>query len=372
MNIDNKTYFECLKCNKHFDFNSELERHTNKKISCNLNEREQYNMIKRTCILCDKVLLRLDSMSRHRKICKGKILIKIDDEVNENDKVKPETVVIENHDEILASLIKEMKEMRSKISKLETENEDLKTLKSSNKISKKVSGKGTLIEGNMLNNTQNTVNNIHNEIKIIAYGKEDLSFITDDNYKMLLNKGFKSVQNLVEYIHLNQNKPENQNIYVSNMRDNYILIFDGQKWQLKERDDVLQEMIDNNTEILSEKFEVLIKTLDEGTIKKFKRFLDEKDEDRVIDQIKKDLKLLLYNRKQIKEVSSRFPINNNLNKPKQIKIDESIKIEPKNETNIIEPKNETNIIEPKEEIIIKTYKQRKTRNIKSNELKDNI
>ena len=42
---------------------------------------------------------------------------------------------------------------------------------------------------------------------------------------------------------MNQNKPENQNINVSKMRDNYILIFDGNQWQLKERDDILQQQI---------------------------------------------------------------------------------------------------------------------------------
>ena len=115
-------------------------------------------------------------------------------------------------------------------------------------------------------------NNIHNEIKIIAYGKEDTSYITDDEYETLINKGFKSVPNLVEFIHLNENKPENQNIYVSNMRDNYVLVYDGEQWLMRERDDVLQEMIDNKTDILNEKFDELIRKLDERTVKNLKDF----------------------------------------------------------------------------------------------------
>ena len=62
---------------------------------------------------------------------------------------------------------------------------------------------------------QNIQNNIQNNIKIYAYGKEDLSHILEKDFKNILNKGFKSVPNLVEYIHSNKNKPENHNIYIS-------------------------------------------------------------------------------------------------------------------------------------------------------------
>ena len=360
--MSNKKTFDCIKCGKSFNFKSDYDRHVNRKISCDDNERDMQILKKKTCIHCNIVLTRVDSMAKHLKTCKEK-QIKIDKdkiENNQNDK---------NKDDILASLLQEMNTMKTQqqqsndlIQRLQHE---IITLKSS----KKVSVKGNLVEGNM-NNTQNTVNNIHNEIKIIAYGKEDLSFISDDNYRLLLNKGFKSVQNLVEYIHLNQNKPENQNIYISNMRDNYILIYDGNQWQLKEREDVLQEMIENKTDILNEKFDELIKTLDESTIKKFKRFLDEKDEDRVVDQIKKELKLILYNKKPIKELPARIGGNNSIKQEttdndssddqkseKETKTtDMTIHDHPKlPEKEIHEPK-----IEEQTEKIIKTYRQRKS------------
>ena len=277
--------------------------------------------------------------------------------INNTNNANKDTDKQKEQAEILDMLMKEMTDMKQKqehmqdkIIKLESENTQLKT-----KLTKKTTVKGNRVNGNLVNgdmntNTQNTVNNIHNDIKIIAYGKEDLSFITDDNYRLLLNKGFKSVQNLVEYIHLNQNKPENQNIYVSNMRDNYVLIFDGNQWQLKERDDVLQEMIENKTDILSEKFDELIKTLDESTIKKFKRFLDEKDEDRVVEQIKKELKLILYNKKLIKELPARIGCSDNNKQNIYVESTKQVKSEEKSEEKSDKPK----------EVIISTYKKRKT------------
>ena len=77
------------------------------------------------------------------------------------------------------------------------------------------------------------------------------------------------------------------------MRDNYILIYDGNSWQLHEREIILQDIVYNKTDILNEKFEELVDRLDEPTVRKFRRFLNQKDEDTVISNIKKDLKLLL-------------------------------------------------------------------------------
>jgi len=58
-------------------------------------------------------------------------------------------------------------------------------------------------------------------------------------------------------------------------------------------------MVDNKTDILNEKFEELVEQLDEPTVRKFRRFLDQKDEDAVADSIKRDLRLLLYNKRKV-------------------------------------------------------------------------
>ena len=79
----------------------------------------------------------------------------------------------------------------------------------------------------------NNMNNIHiqnkqinnNTIKLVAFGNEDLSYITDTVCKKILNKGYMSVPGLIEHVHFDKNKPENHNIYVSNMRNNNVMIF---------------------------------------------------------------------------------------------------------------------------------------------------
>lgn len=90
------------------------------------------------------------------------------------------------------------------------------------------------------------------------------------------------------------------------MRDNHILIYDGEKWILDEKDKVLQNLIDDKSDILSEKFEELLDKLDIHTIKKFQRFLDDKDNSHTIQQIKRDLKIILYNNKNVPEKTRRL------------------------------------------------------------------
>lgn len=166
---------------------------------------------------------------------------------------------------------------------------------------KKLKSSKSYYERNGNNNTQNIINinnkqkNIqinNNNIKLLAFGKENINHIVEELYKKILNKGFKSVPTLVEQVHFNINIPENHNIYISNIRSKYVLVYDGNYWKLKERDDVLQQLMEEKTEILSDKFDELITILDQITIKKFRRFLNNRDENNVMLGIKNDLKLL--------------------------------------------------------------------------------
>ena len=358
MDITGKKIYQCPQCDKSFINKSVYAKHLNRKISCNNDTKLKQQREKRTCEYCNKVFTRLESLKNHLMICNLKISnndSKVDDntstEVHKSSQLTE--LDVKKIMERLDMVSEDNKQKNIKIEMMEKELMKLKSLHNSGRktiMNNSGNNSGNNNSNNNINNIQQNIHNeFKNEIKIVAFGKEDLSFITDDNYRLLLNKGFKSVQNLVEYIHMNQNKPENQNIYISNMRDNYILIYDGNQWQLKERDDVLQEMIENKTDILSEKFDELIKTLDESTIKKFKRFLDEKDEDRVVDQIKKELKLMLYNKKFIKEVPARISCNNTNKEASETTI---VYEHPKPVV-----KDETDN-KPKEEIVISTYRKR--------------
>ena len=296
----------CHKCNVPFSTNGSLQRHNNKKNPCNVDEKKIIKENKRKCPDCDKSFCSNQTLVYHMD---GRCKIKNDKNINIQPTNETSNKQLLQEDNLLMIL-----------KLLQKKDEDIEILKKeNNQLKKSKTDKPSVVNGD-LNNIQSTdtinssiinVQNIHNEIhqndqndqnnvvKLIAYGKEDLSYISDDNYKFLFNKGYNSVPHFIEYIHFNKNKPENQNIYISNMTNKYVLIYDGEKWILKCRDDILREMIEIKTDILNEKFISLIKTLDENTIKKFNCYLDDHYEDIIIEQIMKNIKLILYNRKQI-------------------------------------------------------------------------
>jgi hypothetical protein len=64
---------------------------------------------------------------------------------------------------------------------------------------------------------------------------------------------------------------------------------------------VLQQLVDDKTGILSVKFDELLDSLDEPTVRKFRRFIEESDENEVVTKMKSDLKLVLYNNRRMAE-----------------------------------------------------------------------
>jgi len=205
--------------------------------------------------------------------------------------------------------MKEIKEDNKKMfDELKAENLKLKNelaIKNNTTINNTNTGTMNTIENqNNTNNQQNNIKNLH--INLIAHGKEDLSFITEDHLKKILYKGFKSIENLTQIVHFDKNRPENHNIYISNIKDTYVMMYDGEDWKLIDREKCLTDIYDEKSDYLVEKFEELEDKLDEQTIKRFGNFLSRKDDDKIIEQTKQEIKLILYNNRKIPEDTRRL------------------------------------------------------------------
>jgi len=253
---------------------------------------ENEPIIKRTdlseCLGCNKLFYKKNDMFNHIKNCEvyrkkyfkcKKIKEQKEKKINEN-KIK----IFESPEDKIKSIEKDkIKDLeKDKIKDLEKELEEAK---------KKIEE---------LSKSQNITYNTNN-ITLIAYNKQpDLSHLTNKDYLRIMNKGFKSVPKLIEEIHFNPNKPENQNIFIPNIKNNYAMVWNGKKWDLTNRKEILEDMYDNNSNILIEKMEELEgKNIKESVIKKFRRFIDKRENDKIKNKIKDDIKLLLYNNKMV-------------------------------------------------------------------------
>ena len=150
-------------------------------------------------------------------------------------------------------------------------------------------------------NIQN--NNIQNNIKILAYKNTDISHLTDNDFIYCFNRSNMCIPHLIKKIHFNPKKPENNNVYISNIKNKYIMVYDGNKWNLHNQNETIEDLIDTNEVVLEQKLEEWLENGKEypEIMKKFNRYLEKKEKDEVINTIKEEIRLILFNNRIIKE-----------------------------------------------------------------------
>ena len=127
-----------------------------------------------------------------------------------------------NKDEDLKEFVKLMNEQLTQIKdELSIKNKEIeKRDKLINKLSTKL----------QINNNNCIINNT---IQLLNYKDTDLSHLTDSDYISSIHKMNNCVKFLTEKIHYNPNKPENMNIYISNLKNDYVTVYENGQWVLK-------------------------------------------------------------------------------------------------------------------------------------------
>ncbi len=157
-----------------------------------------------------------------------------------------------------------------------------------------------LMEKLEINNTYNTnSNNTINvtNINLLNYKDTDTSHLTSNDYKKCLKQASRCVLKLIEKVHFNPDKPENMNIYISNMKNNYMMMYKGNKWNLVTKEEM--ESVYNHKEDLIIEWYNLNK--DPELMKCFEKYMNLKEDKPTSDAVQEEYKLLLFNnRKTIK------------------------------------------------------------------------
>ena len=157
-----------------------------------------------------------------------------------------------------------------------------------------------------LKSNNSTINNYYTQnvqnIQVLAYNKTDISHLKDKDYKKVLRRGNFCVPNLVDAIHFNPNKPENHNIYIPNMKTGYVMCWNGESWDIRNREDVIDDIYDEKSNLLIDKieeWEEIGYKLDPIIMTKFNRFIGKMDDDILKNKVKEEIRFLLYNRRKL-------------------------------------------------------------------------
>ena len=187
----------------------------------------------------------------------------------------------------------------NKIKKLEKEKENqIKKLeKAMEKQRKEMAKHIELLLTKVGNTTINNTNN--NNIQLNNYGSEDLSHITDALKTYLIKHPFGAIQQLIEKIHFNRDKPENINLMITNKRDNKISVYEDGKWVYRNKKKTIQRLIDNKYYILDDHYndidEKELSQFNHTNYKSFSEKMDENDK-QLLEQLYEDAEIIILNK----------------------------------------------------------------------------
>lgn len=290
--------FVCDKCDKNFTRRESLDYHMKNKVcvgkTYNYDVCDEKNF---ACKFCNRRFTKATSMYRHTNhFCK----IKKADTKNKEDILES---LIKNQQETDKQLkqLKEANEILSKNFKKETvdlkkENKQLKqevkTLKKNIKVVKNIDNSKNN-NGIINNNINNHVHN--NNIVLVTYGKEDMTRFDKKDILKVLHDGFFSSVSLTKSVHFNPKYPEYHNIFISNIKNRYAMMYVDGKWIMTLKEDLINKLYEDKKSFIEENFDEFMDSLPESRKRALHKWVDMDEEDQKVKEIKEQLKLLLYN-----------------------------------------------------------------------------
>ena len=148
----------------------------------------------------------------------------------------------------------------------------------------------------LLSKVGNTTN-IQNNIQLNSYGNEDLSHLNNKLLDSLVKIPYGMIPKMIEAVHFNDEKPENKNIMLPNKNDNKIKIFRNNKWIYKNKEDVINDLIDGKSFIMDTYYDNNqdnFKTTTITNYSKFKEIFNNADKE-LLEKIKNDCELIMLN-----------------------------------------------------------------------------
>lgn len=104
---------------------------------------------------------------------------------------------------------------------------------------------------------------------------------------------------IIKDVHFNPDIPENQNIYISNMRNGYVMVYnsDTKNWDARPKDEMINKLIDDREYDIQEWLGESDKY--PKAMQKFNEYVEKKEEDGVQKMIKEEVELVLYNNRNM-------------------------------------------------------------------------
>ena len=159
-----------------------------------------------------------------------------------------------------------------------------------------------------------TINNhtqiFNNNMQLLNHASTDYSHLTDNDYIHCIKNVNHCVKTFIEKVHFNPMKPENMNIYISSIKGPYIMVYENNKWQIRDRSFQMDKLYSKNECQIENWFDEC-KEKYPKMVKSFERYLKNKEDNEIFNDIKREVLMLLYNKKDMvvnnKEIEYEIP-----------------------------------------------------------------
>jgi hypothetical protein len=213
-------------------------------LSTALHKKRAESNLQFKCV-CGKSFTKSSNLSRHKKKCTftppnietsanqpGQDLQVLQDKLDKKDQ--------------------ENQEMRQEMRELKKQVDGMDELKKQVEILLQQAGKNNTTNNNIENQTNIETQNI---IVVNSFKHENIDHITDQFYSKLINNNpYGSVQNLIKHIHFDPQKPENNNVRMTNKKLDYAEIVQNNKWVTANKKEVIDEMITKSYDLLDDSY----------------------------------------------------------------------------------------------------------------------
>lgn len=280
-----------------------LKLHTNKKFKknksikkgaengeCIINVSSMYHGFKKKnienvkplfkCKYCDNEYSTSQNRSRHYRTCEKK---------KESLRGKD---LEEHFNRIIYDMTKQLEEQKKEIRKLKRQR--------TNNVRNTTNNNTNNTNSHNINNINNgTVNNIKNEIKIIAFGNENLPNVLSNAKQLdIINRGNDSLTYLIKHIHFNPEYPEFQNVRITNLRSNVGEVYDNKynKFIKKPKNEILEDVKTERMLDIENFVEYNGDDMEEGKRNGINKFIDRMYEDNKYNKKQNEpIACILYN-----------------------------------------------------------------------------
>ena len=227
------------------------------------------------CEYCNKSLSKSCHLNRHYTRCKFKI--------NKNNEVE--------------KLKSEKDEMKDTIETLLIELHDAKTtIKNITNNTNNTNNNNTINNNNTTDSHNNTIN-----VHINNFGNENIEHLNKDYLTYLIKGAFGAIPKLIETVHFDPNHPENHNVKITNKKLPYAHVMKDNKWEIRDKNKVLEDIVDDKYNILDEHCDDNIKTnlndFSQEVVDNFKDKYENCDKELLKDLKKKSEIVILNNSK---------------------------------------------------------------------------